>query len=99
MPAIDCRIIGSSLEVDENESVHVLKELNPHCVVVTNISRDQLDRYGEVDVVRNKLKEAISSVPDALLILNSDDVISYSLSMECGNPTARKYPCRPAPRR
>jgi len=73
------------MEVDENESVHVLKELNPHCVVVTNISRDQLDRYGEVDVVRNKLKEAISSVPDALLILNSDDVISYSLSMECGN--------------
>ncbi len=74
------------IEVDENASVSLLPELRPECIVLTNIFRDQLDRYGEVDIVRNKLKAAFSSVPDAKLLLNCDDVISYSLSYECKNP-------------
>lgn len=74
------------IEVDENASVRILPQLKPDRIVITNLSRDQLDRYGEVDIVRNKLIAAIASVPDALLVLNSDDVLSYTLSYECGNP-------------
>lgn len=73
------------IEVDENASVSVLPQLKPDSIVVTNLSRDQLDRYGEVDIVRNKLKTAISSVPNANLILNGDDVTSYTLANECSN--------------
>lgn len=74
------------IEVDENESINVLSKLKPDCIIVTNLSRDQLDRYGEVDLVRSKVQAAIASVPDALLILNSDDVISYAMSYDCPNP-------------
>ncbi len=74
------------IEVDENASVKVLPQLKPDCIVLTNLSRDQLDRYGEVDIVRAKIRDAVSSVPDAVLILNSDDVISYTLANECPNP-------------
>lgn len=74
------------IEVDENESIHVLSKLKPDCIIVTNLSRDQLDRYGEVDLVRDKVLSAIKSVPDALLVLNSDDVISYAMSYDCPNP-------------
>lgn len=74
------------IEVDENASLHVLPLLKPDCIVITNLSRDQLDRYGEVDIVRDRIIAAISSVPDARLVLNSDDVISYTLSYVCRNP-------------
>lgn len=74
------------IEVDENASVSVLPQLKPDSIVVTNLSRDQLDRYGEVDIVRSRIRSAISSVPKANLILNGDDVISYTLANECENP-------------
>lgn len=78
----DCACI----EVDENASVHVLPSLKPSCIIITNLSRDQLDRYGETDIVFEKLKSAIQSVPEAQLVLNSDDVLSYSLAYGCSNP-------------
>lgn len=74
------------IEVDENASTQILPALKPDCIVLTNISRDQLDRYGEVDIVRDRIRKAVSSVPDARLILNCDDVLSYTLSYECKNP-------------
>ena len=38
------------IEVDEIASVGVLPQLKPDCALLTNISRDQLDRFGEVDI-------------------------------------------------
>ena len=73
------------IEVDENASKTVLPALKPDCILLTNISRDQLDRFGEVDLTRETVKNAISSVPEALLVVNCDDVISYSLALECPN--------------
>ncbi|CUX43555.1 Mur ligase family protein [Clostridium sp. C105KSO13] len=73
------------IEVDEIASVNVLPQLKPDCALLTNISRDQLDRFGEVDITFNKLKTAVTSVPDTKLIINCDDVLSYTLASESGN--------------
>lgn len=74
------------IEVDEFASLEAFSWLKPHCVVITNIFRDQLDRFGEVDSVLDRLKEAVRQVPDAALVLNGDDAISYFLAYECTNP-------------
>lgn len=73
------------IEVDEIASVRVLPELKPDCALLTNISRDQLDRFGEVDITYNKIKTAVQSVPQTKLIINCDDIISYTLISECRN--------------
>lgn len=74
------------IEVDELAAVGVLPQLRPDCGVLTNISRDQLDRFGEVDITFNKLMQAVSSVPDMKLIITCDDILSCSLAQESGNP-------------
>lgn len=74
------------IEVDEIASVGVLPKLEPDCALLTNISRDQLDRFGEVDITYNKLMTAVKSVPETTLIINCDDILSYSLAENSGNP-------------
>jgi len=73
------------IEVDEIASTRVLPKLQPDRILLTNISRDQLDRFGEIDITFQTLKRAISSV-SSTLIINGDDVISYSLALDSKNP-------------
>lgn len=74
------------IEVDELSSVSVLPKLRPDAVLLTNISRDQLDRFGEVDVTYELIRKAVASVPDARLIINCDDILSYALAQDTNNP-------------
>ncbi len=61
-------------EVDEAAFPQVVAELQPRAVIVTNLFRDQLDRYGEVDTVLERWREAIRRLPpSASLVLNADD--------------------------
>lgn len=62
-------------EIDENTLPIVLKFLKLKVVIVLlNLFRDQLDRYGEVDVIAQKWRKALTKLPhDATIILNSDD--------------------------
>ena len=61
-------------EVDEAAFPSVLAELQPRVVVVTNLFRDQLDRYGEVDTVADRWRRALGHVSAATtLVLNADD--------------------------
>ena len=55
------------IEVDEIASVGVLPKIEPDCALLTNISRDQLDRFGEVDITYNKLMTAVTSVPKTMV--------------------------------
>lgn len=57
------------IEVDEIDAVHILTELKPGCVILTDISRDQLDRFGSVDLVCKKMQRALSCVPKARLVV------------------------------
>ena len=74
------------IEVDELSSESVFSRLRPHCVIVTNIFRDQMDRIGEVDTVCKRIQEALKHVPEAELVINGDDVCSRMLADCCRNP-------------
>lgn len=66
------------LEVDERFSRFIFKDFSPHLLLCTNLFRDQLTRNGNVDVIIEKLHEAIG--PDVKLILNGNDPISADLA-------------------
>jgi UDP-N-acetylmuramyl tripeptide synthase len=69
-------------EVDEATLPEVISYIKPRAIVITNIFRDQLDRYGEVDKTAAILKKAIDSTPESTLILNADDPIVASLGKD-----------------
>jgi lipid II isoglutaminyl synthase (glutamine-hydrolysing) len=61
-------------EVDENTLPQILKETTPEYVVLLNLFRDQLDRYGEVNSIVNNWKMTLAKLPEmTTLILNADD--------------------------
>ncbi len=64
------------LEIDEAFARKVFAHLTPNYMVVTNLFRDQLDRYGEIDTTIELLREAISMHQNLTLILNGDDPLS-----------------------
>ncbi|MDP2638217.1 MAG: MurT ligase domain-containing protein, partial [Candidatus Levybacteria bacterium] len=63
------------LETDENTLPLILKEIpNPDYILLLNLFRDQLDRYGEVNAIATKWKKAIERLSNkTVLILNADD--------------------------
>lgn len=61
-------------EVDENALPLMLKEITPDYLLLLNLFRDQLDRYGEVDSIAKKWKNALKNLSEkTTLILNADD--------------------------
>ncbi|MBF8250167.1 MAG: hypothetical protein HW400_768 [Candidatus Levybacteria bacterium] len=62
-------------EIDENTLPLILKEINnPNYIILLNLFRDQLDRYGEVNIVAQKWQKALSNLTvKTKLILNADD--------------------------
>ena len=64
----------SVLEVDEAVVPQIVQTIPPRVLVFTNLFRDQLDRFGEVDSIATRWDKAIHSLPhDATLVLNADD--------------------------
>ncbi|MEO7000555.1 MAG: Mur ligase family protein [Ktedonobacterales bacterium] len=75
-------------EVDEAAFPRVVAELQPRAIVVTNLFRDQLDRYGEVDTVAEKWRTTLRRLPDTTtLILNADDPAVAALADSHQGPT------------
>ncbi len=61
-------------EIDENALPQVLKECIPDYLILLNLFRDQLDRYGEVNIIASRWSDAVSKLTDqTTLILNADD--------------------------
>jgi len=61
-------------EADEAALLPISKELNINTLLLLNLFRDQLDRYGEIDKTRKQWQEVIKKLPpSSTLILNSDD--------------------------
>ena len=61
------------LEIDEAYTPIVFDYVKPDVMVITNLFRDQLDRYGEIDITSDIIKRAIKKVPNLKLVLNGDD--------------------------
>lgn len=74
-------------EVDEATTPLAVRALQPRVMTVTNLFRDQLDRYGEVDTVFALWREAVAALPGgATLVLNADDPSVAELSLEHRGP-------------
>ena len=61
-------------EVDEGALPELVERLRPRAVCLGNLFRDQLDRYGELELVAERWREAMSSLPaESRLVYNADD--------------------------
>jgi lipid II isoglutaminyl synthase (glutamine-hydrolysing) len=62
------------LEVDEGALPEVLRRVRPRAVCLGNLFRDQLDRYGELELVAERWRDAVARLPEAtVLVVNGDD--------------------------
>ena len=77
-------------EVDE-ASVRLLAPLlQPRQIIILNLFRDQLDRYGELDTTAALIGEGIATT-EAKLILNADDPLVASLAAYAVRPELVSY--------
>jgi lipid II isoglutaminyl synthase (glutamine-hydrolysing) len=61
-------------EVDEAALPELVRRLRPRAVCLGNLFRDQLDRYGELELVAERWRDAVTALPaDAQLAYNADD--------------------------
>lgn len=74
------------LEVDENYVPVVSEQVRPACLVLLNLSRDQLDRVGEVRCTERGLRDAIARLPDTVVVANCDDPLITSAALASTNP-------------
>jgi len=71
-------------EVDEATLPEAAEALGPRVIAFTNLFRDQLDRYGEVDSVAALWREALAGLPPSVtVVLNADDPGVASLAEAC----------------
>jgi len=73
-------------EVDEFWLPAVAAELRPRAVLLGNLFRDQLDRYGELETIAERWAQVIAGLPSgARLVLNADDPLIADLGREAGD--------------
>ena len=80
-----CRKKYAVIECDEAAARRALGFLKPKAVLVTNLFRDQLDRYGEVTHTLENIREGLKSAPEAVLCLNADCSLTSSLAGDLPN--------------
>lgn len=68
------------IECDEAAARKVFGQIKPQVIVVTNVFRDQLDRFGEITTTLNSIRAGILDVPEATLCLNADCSLTASIS-------------------
>ena len=74
-------------EVDEASLPLVLARISPRVVLVTNLFRDQMDRYFEIDQLARRIGDAIAKLdPRVTLVLNADDPIVAWLGQRHAGP-------------
>ncbi|MDF7668480.1 Mur ligase family protein [Lactobacillus sp. ESL0703] len=69
------------LEVDEANVKMVTELIHPSYYVLTNIFRDQMDRYGEIYTTYAKIVDGIKLAPEATIIANGDASIFSSVAL------------------
>jgi UDP-N-acetylmuramyl tripeptide synthase len=60
-------------EVDEAALPEVARRIKPRALLLGNLFRDQLDRYGELEHVAARWRDVAAALPDAELVVNGDD--------------------------
>jgi lipid II isoglutaminyl synthase (glutamine-hydrolysing) len=78
------------LEVDEFALPEVLRRVRPRAVLLGNLFRDQLDRYGELEHIAERWRDATAVLAgDTTLVVNADDPLVAALAD--GAPRALRF--------
>ena len=72
----------AALEVDEMHVPHVLDAVDAAVIVLLNLSRDQLDRVGEINHIERTLRGGLARHPSAVIVANCDDVLMTSAAYD-----------------
>src|SRR6201988_4041026 len=65
----------AALEVDEMHLPHVADAVAPRVIVLLNLSPDELDRVGEINMIERTRRAALARPPSAVVVANCDDVL------------------------
>ena len=76
---------AACFECDELYTVRVLPAVRPDALVLLNLFRDQLDRYGEIDHTQEVIAEALRRSPGTALVFNADDPLCAAIADRVGN--------------
>jgi lipid II isoglutaminyl synthase (glutamine-hydrolysing) len=75
-------------EVDEGAFADVAGRVRPHAICLGNLFRDQLDRYGELELVAERWRSALAELdPAASIIVNADDPLVADIARGGANVT------------
>src|SRR5207248_1568947 len=67
-------------EIDEASLPRLVQEIAPGTIIVTNLFRDQLDRYGELETTAAHIRRALVKGPEGVTaVLNADDPMVAAL--------------------
>lgn len=80
----DCHIL---VEVDEAWFAKISHELNPQLVILTNLFRDQADRYGDPYATRRLLIKGLKQGGVTKIVANADEALVASIGQEIGLET------------
>lgn len=70
------------IEADEANVPLVTQYITPKVITITNLFRDQMDRYGEVYTTLKKILDGIVKVPETTLVLNGDESLLGDLNVQ-----------------
>ena len=75
-------------EIDEFWLDQITPQLQPRAVLLGNLFRDQLDRYGELETIADRWAGVVAALPPtARLVLNADDPLIADLGRHAPNVT------------
>ncbi|MBC7306857.1 MAG: DUF1727 domain-containing protein, partial [Dietzia sp.] len=72
----------AAIEVDELHTPAVAENTSPEAIVLLNLSRDQLDRVGEINAIERRLRAGVAAQPQATVVANCDDVMITSVAYD-----------------
>ena len=71
------------LEVDEGAFPAIARQVRPQAVLLGNLFRDQLDRYGELELIAERWRAAVAGLaPSATVVVNVDDPLLAELARD-----------------
>jgi len=73
------------IESDEGATKSLLPALHPQVLVVTNLYRDQVDRYTSWTTARDYIVEAARKSPETVLVLDADCQVTASIAEAVDN--------------
>lgn len=76
------------LELDEAHAVHFVRAIPPRFSLLLNVMRDQLDRFGEIDMTAKLLEKIAAATTDTVVLNREDPRIAAIAGSLAGQKTA-----------